>query len=83
MNFFKDTSDCGLTKGCFKSPNDCTGNSCQLIFKYTADGNSTYFNLYGKVGTLSNQWLAIGFSLDQKMVNNGILYTVKIFIKQI
>jgi hypothetical protein len=48
----------------------CAGNSCNFIFKYTADGNSTYFNLYGNVGTLSNQWLAIGFSLDPNMVNN-------------
>jgi hypothetical protein len=70
MNYFEDTSDCGLTKGCFKAPNMCAGNSCNFIFKYTADGNSTFFSLYGNVGTLSNQWLAIGFSLDPNMVNN-------------
>ena len=72
--FFKDTSDCGVTRGCYLSPTNCQGISCKFIYKYTSDANSTFFNLYANVGSTVNSWIGIGFSFDQAMVLKTVLY---------
>lgn len=71
--FLKETSDCGITIGCFLSPSNCEEASCQFIYKYTTDANNTYFSLHARVESANNSWLAIGFSLDQAMVNKTTL----------
>jgi len=65
--FLKQTSDCGKEYSCFKSPNDCIDKSCDYLAKWKrVDDEKIEFLLSSKMS--ANNWLAIGFSKDQKMV---------------
>ncbi|XP_073240023.1 DOMON domain-containing protein FRRS1L-like [Porites lutea] len=67
------TEGCGETKGCYASPASCTtSENCNFLITYNAT-NSTHveFELSGK-----GDWIAVGFSDDQLMVNTDILMCV-------
>ena len=59
-NFFKTTEDCGLNKGCFVHPKDCTDKKCLFIYKWADSQDSTNFEITGVVESLDSAWLAIG-----------------------
>ena len=61
------TDDCGVTSGCFKSPNDCENDKCSLIVKWEANNDRITFTLFGRV-QLASPYLALGFSKDAEMV---------------
>ena len=66
----KNTDDCGVKYACFTSPTGCTNNTCTFIYKWKNNGNSfTDFVISGNIGSINFNWLAIGFSTDQSMVN--------------
>jgi hypothetical protein len=57
----KDTSDCGITKGCFLYPSSCSGSTCTFIFKYLTVGIYTNFGLYASTASIgSSAYVAIG-----------------------
>ena len=56
-------SDCGVTRGCFTYPSDCSSSNCTFIFKYLTNGNFTNFGLYANldsVTTPNSAYVAIG-----------------------
>lgn len=59
------TDDCERTKGCFRSPQSCTtSDNCDFLVTYRPT-NSTHveFELSGR-----DDWIAVGFSNDRRMV---------------
>jgi hypothetical protein len=75
------TSDCGNTYLCFVSPTGCINSGCTFIYKWKNNGNTlTDFFIGGNIGgSISSNWLAIGFSTDQLMVNIYNSYQFYIF----
>ncbi|WKX96415.1 hypothetical protein Q1695_012673 [Nippostrongylus brasiliensis] len=69
-----DTSTCGKMKGCLFAPEGCqAGVTCQIHFSYQVDGNSLAMELYG-TPPVSNGYIAVGFSKDDKMGDDMVVY---------
>ncbi|XP_038069711.1 DOMON domain-containing protein FRRS1L-like [Patiria miniata] len=67
--------ECGVSKGCFRSPVDCDSlTSCDVIVTWqeTPDGGSLIFELAG----MSPGYVAVGFSGNQLMSSTDVLACV-------
>ena len=79
--------DCGQTKGCFGSPNDCVDDkNCDIIVTYTKvtssredSGDKYKFEVGGKVG---QDYSAVGLSLDDAMGLDSVMACVNSQSKQ-
>ncbi|XP_045174249.2 uncharacterized protein LOC123535601 [Mercenaria mercenaria] len=62
---------CGITKGCFPAPSDCTTN-CDYLVTWRESGiEDVEFTLQRKTAE-NNYWIAIGLSDDPKMGNDSV-----------
>ncbi|CAG0921481.1 unnamed protein product [Notodromas monacha] len=69
---------CGLSKGCFGSPEGCTEKrKCDKVVTYstTSDGEAYRFELQGGVAELQNgdAYIAVGFSDDGDMGDDAVV----------
>ncbi len=62
-------SDCGVAKGCIAEPYECIDSQdCDMMATYKKiDDQIVELEIYGKVG--GNEYIAVGFSSDEKMVH--------------
>ncbi|XP_028404491.1 uncharacterized protein LOC114527093 isoform X1 [Dendronephthya gigantea] len=69
------TSGCGKTVGCLRYKSGCSGSSCEFVatYSYQPATKIVTFELFGKVA----EWVAIGFSDDQKMANTDSVFCYK------
>jgi hypothetical protein len=67
----KTTKYCNIDYVCFVYPPGCQDNSCKFIYRWKNNNNENYtdFTIAGKLEKISNNWLGIGFSTDEEMVN--------------
>lgn len=66
---------CGTKKSCFQ---DCTDEGCKFIVTWEGALDYVIFNIRAVLNESLNQWIAIAFSEDDKMV--GIVYLIKYII---
>ena len=57
-------SNCGTIWGCFRRPSNCTDPNCDMLAMWRDIGKSFFFMLSFN----TKGWAAVGFSLDQIMV---------------
>jgi hypothetical protein len=70
----QDTSDCGVTSGCFRVPANCGSQSCAYLVKWRNDSSNVFFQIYGNIlSSGTNSYLAIGFSNDRLMGNDDVI----------
>jgi hypothetical protein len=74
----KPIGDCGVTKGCYLFPTTCisSSNDCQLVFKWSDNGETTDFELSSKITVADDVWLGIGFSKNASMGDNGAVLCI-------
>ena len=59
-----DTAGCGKTKGCYRDPAGCLEEECSVLATWKAKEDLVEFELSAD----TDGWVALGFSLDKKMV---------------
>lgn len=61
---------CGETKGCIATPDGCVATkTCSMMTTYNKfDNANLVLEIYGEI--TGDQYVAVGFSTDSKMVNN-------------
>jgi hypothetical protein len=63
---------------CYLDPENCTNSGCKFIYKWKSNGlNLTDFIIAGSLGLIVNNWIAIGFSTDNRMVLFFYIFVVK------
>ena len=62
-----DTLECGVTKACFRSPDDCT-TDCEFVLTWTIDEQGGANFEMSASATSNNYWVTFGLSYDQDMV---------------
>lgn len=74
------TSNCNTEYGCFRSPSDCQNSECLFLAKWrpSDDSHFTDFVVSAKRVDTENQYVATGFSLDDKM-NDDLVVMCKQF----
>ncbi|XP_072023870.1 putative ferric-chelate reductase 1 [Amphiura filiformis] len=65
------STGCGITKGCFRQPEDCSsGSECDFFLSWTSTkGGSTRFSM---TGLNSATYIALGFSKSGKMSDSDV-----------
>ena len=68
MFFYKyQASECGNGFGCFRRPENCTGEDCEYLITYRAAENmSNYVDI---TMTTKWQWIGLGHNMVPQMVN--------------
>ena len=66
--FFEyQVSECGNSFGCFREPQNCTGEDCEYLITYRAAENmSDYVDI---TMTTKWQWIGLGHNMVRMMVN--------------
>ena len=59
---------CGVSKGCFESPKNCSGSNCEYLVTWKNNGDKVDFTIEGN----TPGWMAIGFSKDQAMGDDSV-----------
>ena len=60
-----DVTGCGKTKGCYRDPPGCSGDSCTVLVTWKDKNDVVSFELTGD----TDGWVAVGFSTDNIMVS--------------
>lgn len=69
---YLDLSACGMTKGCYRSPEDCT-DSCEYILTWTHnDTNMVHFELQGTMND-GQLYIAMALSHDLFMGDDSVI----------
>ncbi len=66
-----DSSECGISKGCYSLPTGCTySKDCDVLFTWQDIGDSFYFEMDSVIDPAlgTNVWAALGFSQTADMV---------------
>ena len=63
-------NDCGVTKGCFRSPSGCDPRDCDVLISWEDRDDTVHFELSTFIVTTSSQshWAALGISDAPNMV---------------
>ncbi|KRZ60090.1 DOMON domain-containing protein FRRS1L [Trichinella nativa] len=71
----KALDECGIKKGCIFHPDGCKPPKCLLAFTYNFTGEVIEYEISSFLKeNLSNRYIAIGFSDDQEMGNDSVIY---------
>ena len=61
-----DLGQCGDTAGCLRSPNKCTGDSCNVAAMWSTGTNNDVIDFV--ITAKASGYVSIGFSNDKSMV---------------
>ncbi|KAK2155000.1 hypothetical protein LSH36_251g01011 [Paralvinella palmiformis] len=68
-----DTTNCGKTKGCFRSPGVCKEDKCNFILTWKMDPSQKTVDFEFSARTdHSTPWIALGFSSDTMMAETSV-----------
>ncbi|KRY75865.1 putative ferric-chelate reductase 1 -like protein, partial [Trichinella pseudospiralis] len=67
--------ECGIKKGCIFHPDGCRLPKCLLALTYNFTGEVIEYEISSFLKeNMSNRYIAIGFSDDQEMGNDSVIY---------
>nr|CAH0100348.1 unnamed protein product [Daphnia galeata] len=71
-------AECGKTKGCIATPEDCVGtNNCSMMTTFKKlDNDHLELEIYGEI-TGDQQYVAVGFSTDSEMGSDSVTECVQ------
>ena len=70
-----DPTECGKSKGCFRSPGQCVVNNCRYFLTWRLNNSTGTVDFeYSANTTEQTPWIALGFSNDTKMVKMNIYH---------
>ncbi|XP_064625393.1 ferric-chelate reductase 1-like [Lineus longissimus] len=61
--------ECGVTKGCFLHPAECTESTCEYLLTYRVNGDYVDFEMSAK----TSGYISVGFSYNQKMDLDSVI----------
>ena len=68
LRLFSQTSECSINFGCFRRPQNCTGQDCEFLITYKAVENMPeYVDI---TMTTTSQWIALGHNGQRFMVKD-------------
>ncbi|KAL4236801.1 DOMON domain-containing protein frrs1L [Mactra antiquata] len=59
---FVDTVGCGITKGCYRIPEDCSEIECEYIFTWRDKGDKMVFEMSALTDGFNDRYFAVGLS---------------------
>ena len=66
-------NDCGKTKTCFRVPDDCIGDNCDYVYKWSDNGDYTDFDITAKVDAITENPFFVTISMEYAYVGIGKL----------